>query len=78
MRGGYNIPLIETFGKLFKVPIVACGGAQSIDDFIQAVEAGASAVAAGAMFYFKGNRDAVLINYPDQTTLTERFYQKFH
>lgn len=76
MRSGYNLPLIESFSKMVKVPIIACGGANTISDFLEAINAGASAVAAGAMFYFKGDHRAVLINYPDQRTLVEEFYQK--
>jgi cyclase len=75
MMSGYELKLIESFSKLVEVPVVACGGAAGIDDFLMATRAGASAVAAGAMFYFKGGYDSVLINYPDQRTLIEKFYK---
>lgn len=47
-------------------------GGGSIDDLEAATEqGGASAVAAGSMFVYKGIHRAVLINYPDRQTLTE-------
>jgi len=68
---GFDIPLINRIAKLVSVPLVACGGARSVDDFHAAIVDGkASAVAAGAMFYFKGGFNSVLINYPDQKLLT--------
>ena len=50
-----------------KVPVVACGGAGTVEHLKQAIkEGGASAVAAGSMFVFHGRHRAVLINYPDE------------
>ena len=55
------------------MPVIACGGAGSIDHFVQAVQEGhASAVAAGSLFVFMGPHRAVLINYPERKVLTER------
>lgn len=73
-RSGFDYKLIEKFKQGVGIPIVACGGAGSLEDFRSAIEAGASAVAAGAMFFFKGSFNAVLINYPDQRTLKDRVY----
>lgn len=61
---GYDIELIKQMSGMVSVPVVASGGAGSIKDFSFAIEAGASAVAAGAMFVFQGVHRAVLINYP--------------
>jgi cyclase len=53
--------------------VIACGGAGSIDDFATAVnQAGATAVAAGSLFVFKGKHRAVLINYPERAELERR------
>ena len=71
---GYDLPLINRVSKLVNVPLIACGGASSVDDFRAAIQHGASAVAAGAMFYFKGSSDAVLINYPSQQVLLTQLY----
>jgi cyclase len=46
------------------VPVIACGGAGSTDDFKKAVTAGASAVAAGSMFVYQKKGMGVLISFP--------------
>ena len=55
--------------KAVNVPMVACGGAGDLADVRKAVDAGASAAAAGSLFVFKGPHRAVLINYPTQAEL---------
>lgn len=50
---GYDLDLIREITNVVEVPVIASGGAKSINCFIQAiVEANASAVAAGALFHF--------------------------
>jgi cyclase len=62
---GYDLPLIRDVVSRISVPVVACGGAGTVEHLRQAVvEAGASAVAAGSMFVFHGKHRAVLISYP--------------
>ena len=61
---GYDLELIAEASPLSRAPIIALGGAGSPDDFRAAVDAGASAVAAGAYFVFYGPHRAVLITYP--------------
>ena len=74
---GYDIDLIRSIAELVPVPVIACGGAGSVDDFVTAINDGkASAVAAGSLFVFKGPHRAVLVNYPDQKTLIEKFYSQ--
>jgi cyclase len=70
---GYDLKLLQEVSASVSVPVVACGGAGSVDHFAQAVEEGhASAVAAGSLFVFMGPHRAVLINYPDREVLSER------
>jgi len=65
MMEGYDLQLIRSVTRIVNVPVIACGGAGTVDHLSQAVrEGGASAVAAGSMFVFHGKRRAVLINYP--------------
>lgn len=72
-QSGYDLPLLREASDAVRVPVIACGGAGSIDDLVSAVaEGGASAVAAGSMFVFVGPHRAVLINYPDRNLLAER------
>jgi cyclase len=63
---GYDLDLIESVSAAVSVPVVALGGAGSIEHLQSAISAGASAVAAGSMFVYFGSRRAVLINYPDR------------
>ena len=60
---GYDLPLIQRVVKRVSVPIVACGGAGTVEHLVEGVRSGASAVAAGSMFVFHGKHRAVLISY---------------
>lgn len=68
---GMDLPLIETASRLCDVPLIACGGAGSLRDIKSAIDAGASAVAAGAFFVFYGPHRAVLITYPNYQDLLD-------
>jgi len=70
---GYDTELIAKVSKAVNIPVVASGGAGSLQHFRQAVDAGASAVAAGSMFIFHGKHKAVLITYPDYQHLEALF-----
>ncbi len=61
---GIDEGLIREACALVGVPVVAVGGVGSLEDIRRAVEAGASAVSAGAFFVFHGPHRAVLITYP--------------
>jgi cyclase len=66
---GYDLELIKQVSDMVSVPVVASGGAGSIIHFSEAIKAGASAVAAGALFVFQGVHRAVLISYPQYEDL---------
>lgn len=71
-QAGYDIALIRAVTSAVPVPVIACGGASGVGDFVRAVkEGGASAVAAGSLFVFMGPHRAVLINYPERRGLDE-------
>lgn len=61
---GLDLELVAEASALVEIPLIAAGGANSLDDIRRAVQAGASAVAAGAFFVFYGPHRAVLITYP--------------
>lgn len=62
---GYDLNLIKLVSSAINVPIVASGGAGTFQDLKDAIIiGGASAVAAGSFFVYKGKHNAVLINYP--------------
>lgn len=61
---GYDLELIKKINAIINIPLVVCGGANSINSFKQAIENGASAVAAGSMFVYSSSTKGILINYP--------------
>ena len=61
---GMDIDLIKEASSSVSVPLIAVGGVGCLADIKAAVDAGASAVAAGAFFVFHGPHRAVLITYP--------------
>jgi imidazole glycerol-phosphate synthase subunit HisF len=70
---GYDLDLIKTVSGKIGIPVIAIGGAGSLEDFRKAKQSGASAVAAGSLFVFQQPHRAVLINYPGQQALSEIF-----
>jgi imidazole glycerol-phosphate synthase subunit HisF len=70
---GYDLPLIALVSGQTGLPVVANGGASSVNDFVLAVDAGASAVAAGSFFVYYGKHRAVLATYPDPMELGKAF-----
>ncbi len=52
---GYDIDQIREAAEAISIPLIAHGGCQSYEDMHLALEAGASAVAAGALFAFTDN-----------------------
>ncbi len=74
--GGYDIELIREAAKAVSVPLIALGGAGTLEHFRQGVLAGASAIAAGAMFVFHGPHRGVLISYPPYSELEILFSRK--
>jgi cyclase len=73
--GGMDIALIQEASAMVEVPLIANGGAGSLADIEAAVQAGASAVAAGAFFVFYGPHRAVLITYPRYEELRKLWKQ---
>lgn len=60
---GYDLSIIKSFCNNLTIPTIASGGAGKINDFVAAIENGASAVAAGSLFVYQGIHRAVLISY---------------
>jgi cyclase len=70
---GYDLALLRAVTESVSVPVIACGGAGTLEHFRDAADAGASAVAAGSMFVYLGKHRAVMINYPPYKTLQHLF-----
>jgi cyclase len=63
---GYDISLIKEICDVVSLPVIANGGAGSACDMKEAINSGASAVAAGNMFIYQRPNNAVLISYLNQ------------
>lgn len=50
---GYDLELIKAVSNSVDIPVIASGGAGSYQHMLEAIQAGASAVASGAMFQFE-------------------------
>jgi len=69
---GYDISLIRKISAAVSIPVVALGGAGSIDDMRRGFKEGyASGLAAGSLFVYQGPRKAILINYPAKGQLVK-------
>lgn len=67
---GYDLELIRRVAQAVTVPVIALGGASSVQDLSEVIKVGgASAAAAGSLFVFHGKHRAVLISYPDSLDL---------
>ncbi|GAA4694030.1 imidazole glycerol phosphate synthase subunit HisF [Nocardioides nanhaiensis] len=51
-RDGFDLALIEAVRAVVDIPVIASGGAGSVDHFAPAVDAGADAVLAASVFHF--------------------------
>lgn len=69
-RMGYDIDLVRSVAAAVDVPVVAHGGAGGVSDIRDAVQAGASAAAAGSLFVFYGRLRGVLVTYPPREELS--------
>ena len=62
---GYGVTMVRSVSNSVNIPVIALGGASSVEDLRKVVcEGNASAAAAGSMFVYKGMKQGVLINYP--------------
>ena len=68
-RSGYDIGMITQIRQISSLPLIASGGAGSLEDFAAAIEAGADALLAASVFHFGIHRIADVKKY-----LTEHGY----
>lgn len=67
---GYDVSLIKRIAERVDTPVIACGGAGSLEHLAEITrEGGIGAAAAGSLFVFHGRHRAVLINYPSHNQL---------
>lgn len=69
---GFDIDLVRRVTDAVSIPVIAHGGAGTIEDIGQVVkEANASAVALGSMVVFQKKGMGVLVNFPDNEVLAQ-------
>jgi len=51
---GFDLDLIKMVSTIVEVPVIACGGCEKLEDFCNAVDNGADAIAAGSIFHWVG------------------------
>ena len=69
---GFDLDLILDITSSVKIPVIANGGAGSLNDIQYAVKnGGASAVAMGSMVVYQKKGMGVLINFPERKVLEE-------
>jgi cyclase len=69
---GYDWEILKKIINAVSIPVIANGGAGSIEHIRQAVkECGVSAVALGSMIVYQQKGMGVLINFPDNQKLSE-------
>jgi cyclase len=67
---GYDLDLVRSVVDVVQVPVIACGGAGTVEHLGEAIkQGGAAAVAAGSMVVYFGRNRAVLINVPEKDEL---------
>jgi cyclase len=62
-RAGYDVEMISLARKFAKVPLIASGGAGSLEDFDRAITAGADALLAASVFHFGTFRISAVKDY---------------
>jgi cyclase len=74
---GYDLSLIRQISKAVSIPVVALGGAGTLEHLRQAChQSFASGLAAGSMFVYHGDRNGILINYPERKEINDLFSSK--
>ena len=69
---GFDINIIEKISNAINIPVIANGGASSIEDIEKAVKQGnASAVSLGSMVVYQNKGMGVLVNFPDTEKLNK-------
>ena len=71
---GYDLETIRQVVDSVTIPVVALGGANSLQELPRAFfEAGATGLAAGSLFVFHDSRGGVLLNYPPRSHVQKMF-----
>jgi cyclase len=71
---GYDVQLIKKIAGSVIIPVVALGGAGNMEHVISLNNVvSLNGLAAGSLFVYHGERNAVLVNYPAKSEITQIF-----
>lgn len=71
---GYDMAITMGISGALNIPVVALGGAGSLEDLKNGfIESGLCGLAAGSLFVYQNRRRGVLINYPEKMELQDIF-----
>ena len=71
---GYDILLIKKIAEAVKIPVVALGGAGNFETLVDLnFRVSLNGLAAGSIFVFHGQRNGVLITYPEKEQIKKLF-----
>ncbi len=65
-KQGYNLDLLAEILRITSLPVIISGGAKDYNEIKAVLKMGAAGAAAGSLFVFSGNKNAILINFPDE------------
>lgn len=75
---GYDINLIKKVAESVTIPVVSLGGAGRWQHIIELNSlVSLNGLAAGSLFVYHGERNAVLVNYPEREKILQLFKQNF-
>jgi len=75
---GYDINLIKKVAESVSIPVVSLGGAGRWQHIIELNSlVSLNGLAAGSLFVYHGERNAVLVNYPEREKILQLFKQNF-
>lgn len=70
---GYDISVLKRITAVTSLPVIALGGAGSVEHLKEGYEKGlASGLAAGSLFVYNNSNKGVLINYPENVQFLNR------
>lgn len=70
---GYDFNLIRTIADALEIPLIACGGAGRLEDFVEVIQSGhASAAAAASIFHFTDQSPIKVRSFMRQAGLNVR------
>ena len=73
---GYDTSLIKKIADAVSIPVVSLGGAGKWEDLINLNSlVSLNGLAAGSLFIYHGERNAVLVNYPERHEIQQLFKQ---